>query len=274
MAKTIVPIIPSGAFFPKTADGLILNPCSTALIDDRYLPVIEEITAAYIREEGTNLHSIYLRGSVPRGMAVGNCDIDTFALVFSENDRWREPNWANDFQEKLIRQFPFLLMPEIYLSSYAPVLRSFPDAEIPVGAVTNPNLAMLIQTQSLCIHGSDISPLIPAYRPDESMMLNNQWLKADITAYAKNKNDLRVRKQVLKTLLRSGFEQVMPKIQQYTPDLYLCYSSFAFYYPEQGDVMKKALEAFLNPKAVTKVEIDWIVDSMGEWLVEAFLRRN
>jgi len=264
------PIIPSGAFFPKTADGHIVNPCAPHLVDQRYQPILQEIIKAYIDQEGANLHSIYLRGSVPRGMTIGDCDLDTFALVFTETDRWRMPFWATDLQKNLKSKYSFLAEAEIYLASYAPVLRSLPGRGGTTNRTTNPNLAMMIKTQSICLHGKDISPQIPMYKPDVNMMLVHRWLKDDLEDFAKAKKDKVVRQQLLKTIIRSGFEVVMPQIQQYTPDLYLCYRSFSDCYPKKEALMNRALVAFLNPEKIKQKEMQQIVDELGWWLVEVF----
>lgn len=267
--KTI-PIIPSGAFFPKTADGHLINPCSMELVDKRYHNLLKEITTAYLENEGVNLHSVYLRGSVPRGMCLGKCDLDTFALVFSETDRWRVPKWGAAFQKTWKNKYSFVKETELYLSSYAPVLRSLPHAVTIEGAATNPNLAMILKTQSICLHGKDIRSEIPTYKPDVNMMLAHHWLAADMAAFAKNKKKKAVQQQLLKTIIRSGFELVMPKIQQYTPDLYLCYKSFSEYHPRKEKWMRKALFAFLNPKVTTPEEIEEIVQQLGGWLERRF----
>ncbi len=268
MAESAIPVVPCGAFFPKSTDGFILNPCSGALIDERYRAIIEKIKASYIQEEGSNLHSIYLRGSVARGMVIGPSDVDTFALVFSENDRWRRPEWAVEFQHKLLIEVPFISAAEIYLSGFAPVMRSLPDSKIPPGNKSNPQLAMVIQSQSLCIYGEDVSQVIPPYRPGVQMALNSPWLQEDMNDYLSNRNDRAAKQQFLKTLLRSGFELVMPQMEQYTPDLYLCYSSFSHYYPEHREMMKKALWAYLNPDLITDKEMDKIAAFLGRWLIK------
>jgi len=301
-------IIPSGAFFPKNKSGELLNPCSLDLIDSSYLPLLKEITQAYIAQEEANLHSVYLRGSVPRGMAMEDSDLDTFALILTETDRWKKPVWAKEYQVRWKKDYPFVPEVELYVASYAPVIRSvdvgIDDAEeerqsfserglgLPslhkVGTafrgrgqlrqkstiLLNPNLAMIIKTQSICLHGEDIGSKIPGYLPDVSMMLSHPWLAEDLADFNKHKNDpIKVRgplKALLKTLIRSGFELVMPKIQQYTPDLYLCYRSFSDFYPKQEEGMQTALSAYLNLEEVKIANLDEMLNDLGNWMIAKF----
>ncbi|MFK7808736.1 MAG: hypothetical protein AB8F74_13110 [Saprospiraceae bacterium] len=264
------PILPSGAFFPKDAAGFLINPCAMELIDQRYAPVLGQIVDNYIQNEGANLHSVYLRGSVPRGMNVGDCDLDTFALVFSESDRWKRPDWADEQEQQLQGKYPFLTAVEFYLAGYAPVLRAVPGHTDSENLATNHGLAMVLKTQSLCLHGNDISSRIPAYKPDVSVLLNNPWLASDIADYESNSKDRAQRQQVLKTILRSGFELVLPRIQQYTPDLYLCYRSFSDFYPKKEKWMRRALLAYLNSEETSSKEAYRIVNKIGPWLVKQF----
>ncbi len=267
-------IIPSGAFFPKTASGYILNPCAFQFVDEQYLPMLKEITTAYINHEGAKLHSLYLRGSVPRGMTMGNCDLDTFALVFTETDRWRKPEWADTLQEKLKKSYPFVSETELVVASYGPVIRSQSAEANTTTANINPNLAMMIKTQSICLHGEDVSAQLRAYRPDVNMMLSHRWLQEDLNDFNENKKQKTkqraVLKIILKTLIRSGFELIMPRIQQYTPDLYLCYQSFSDFYPKKREWMRQVLLAYLNVEEVEIEALDKMVNELGNWMIKEF----
>ena len=272
MPKPSIPIVPSGAFFPRTAEGYIVNPCDQRLIDEPYRPVIQALVEAYIREEGARLHSVYLRGSVPRGMVITPGDIDTFALIMTESDRWRIPGWAAPCQQSLQTRFPQLVQTEMFVASYGPVKRSLPDAPVPDGTKTNPALAMIIQTQSLCLYGEDLTPQIPPYQPGEQMMLYYRWLEDDIHAYTNGGQSVAALQQLLKTIVRSGFELVMPKIKQYTPDLYLCYRSFSDYHPKKEPLMRNALQAYLNPESTPSIIIQQVIEELAWWLVRRFAR--
>lgn len=59
------------------------------------------------------------------------------------------------------------------------------------------------------------------------MMLNHRWLRDDIQELVEKrvfaKEDC---KNMMKVMIRSGFELVMEREGQYTPDLFLCYHTF------------------------------------------------
>ncbi len=264
------PIVPCGAFFPKTAEGFLVNPCAPHLVDERFEPLLTLVKNELFERQASNLHSIYLRGSVPRGMADEHSDIDVFALVFSEKVGLEEPEWVSSFEARIADRFSFPVRLDLHLAGLAPVLRAFAKSDQPSGGKSNPQLAMILQTQSLCIYGPDLIPRIPPYRPDENMMLAFRWLEADLAAFAKDETDTKARQQLLKTIIRSGFESVMPKIQQYTPDLYLCYVAFAETHPKRGRMMRDALYAWLNPEETKAEQIDLIGRELGEWLLRRF----
>jgi hypothetical protein len=77
-----VEIKPIGTFLQTNAEGFIVNTTSLEQIQDEWLPAVEKVTDAYRKHFGTDLHSVYIRGSVAKGQAIHNVsDIDSFAVV-------------------------------------------------------------------------------------------------------------------------------------------------------------------------------------------------
>ena len=93
-------IKPLGTYFTNTPNGYIINPTSFQLIPDQWLPLINEVKATCIDQFGSDLHSLYLRGSVPRGLASdGFADLDLLVLLSTKNLRWKPAKWLPDYQK-------------------------------------------------------------------------------------------------------------------------------------------------------------------------------
>lgn len=80
MLMTPKPIRRIGAYLVADEDGYLPSPAGTAIAAP-WSAAVESLVAAYLAEWGQDLHSIYVRGSVARGLAlVGVSDLDSFAF--------------------------------------------------------------------------------------------------------------------------------------------------------------------------------------------------
>jgi hypothetical protein len=254
----MIPIRPIGRFFENDSRGFVINPCSHDLIPSKYLPALDIIISSYEQELGNKLHSIYLRGSLPRGLVVDNLsDIDCFALIHEKNVRWKCASWQRKLNTKIRNQFNFVGNIETMLTSYEESFFKF-----------NPTMSVVLKTQSLCIQGTDIIPNLPDFKPDKKMMLNYRWVEEDLKTFLDKENvQNRDCKKIMKIFLRTGFELVLERKGQYTPDLYLCYETFSQYYPQKQEQMKKALTLFLNP--ISEVSsLKEFTRKFGVWIIE------
>ncbi|HFB99280.1 MAG TPA: nucleotidyltransferase domain-containing protein, partial [Phaeodactylibacter sp.] len=233
-----IPIQAIGNFFPQDKNGFILNDASLAKVPKHWLPVIEKIKNAYLKHLNKQVHSIYLRGSIARGVGVDYfSDVDVFALLRDVECRWEVASWQSSLEKKMQEEYPFVKEVEVMLSSY------FKDFY-----KKNPRLAMVIKTQSLCIFGEDLNEEIPPFFPNEKMILHLTWLKDDVDDFLKKEKITKKEGQaMMKILLRSGFELVMEKEQKYTTDLYWCYQVFSKYFPKKEKEMRGILHLYLNP---------------------------
>jgi len=206
-----------GGFFPMDEVGNILNPTDIDLVPDALLPIIDEIVRLYQENEGDNLHSLWLRGSVPRGFfSEKYSDIDVFALVKTPSIRWKKASWAQDAEFNLRKKFS-----------------DFPDIEWAVSSwysdfyQNNYRLAFYLKTQSLLLFGEDIRPSLPHFKISDDIKMNLTWLKDDVADFMSIDKPLRSEiHTILKVVIRSAFESIMEKEGRYTPDLYYCAEAF------------------------------------------------
>ncbi len=256
-------IQPIGSFLPMDENGFILNDLKWENLQLDWRKPIEIILEAYQNHFQGKLYSVYLRGSVVRGLAVPFVsDIDTFALVESDSFiRWEKATIQPTVEATIQNKFPFIKGVEMNIASFE---KDFSQR--------NPRLAMVLKTQSLCILGNDISNQLPRYQTID-LCLNSQWLEADLDDFQKKLDTKTVTKKncqaIMKIIIRVGMEIVVEKEGKFTNDLYLCYKIFSKYFPKQEYKMRQALEYFLNPIDNIKTLNDFI-KSFGNWLLSIY----
>lgn len=271
---TMREIQPVGGYIPLDAEGCLINQTSMSHVVAPWAAVVDDITGAFVSELGDRLIGVYLRGSVPAGWAVpGLSDIDAFALIEPAGDeliRWQEVPWAGRFNQRMSARYDFVTSVDLAVATF--------DAHF---GERNPRLQMVLKTQSLCVHGRDVIPAIDKkYRPGPEMMLNIRWLRSEIdelyaVAAANPDAELMRRKcrELMKVMVRSGFELVMEAEQRYTNCLYWCYRSFASHYPDRAALMERALFLYLNPAGDAAAEsVLPLARELGDWMVSEAAR--
>lgn len=264
------PIAPLGSYLKQDSRGFIINEASLEKIRPPWNEALEELKRAYRSNLKERLHSIYVRGSVPLGEAVEEVsDVDTFALIYPDGREfvlWERVSWEDELWENIRERYSRVADIEAATATFDERLRE-----------KNPGLAMLIQTQSVCLYGQDISAGLGSFRPGPEMMLDYSRLRPTLYSFREKLKERGLAtesecKSVLKRIIRAGFDLVMEREGRYTPALYLCYRSFAKYYPEREAEMRRALELYLNPPVQVEV-LSAFVESFGRWLEQEVSRR-
>lgn len=259
--KTIQPI---GSYLSQDENGFVVNDLAINQLEKRWRDVAYYLAKAYKKELGKHVHSVYIRGSVARGLAVdGVSDLDSFALVkpsFSEKViRWQKADFQSSIEKELNDKFPFIGDLEMMLATYNEDFK-------------NSRLAMIVKTQSLLVDGENIFSELKNYKANREMCLNYRWLKEDIDAFLKiNPQSFTINQcsEMMKMMIRTGFELVIEKVGRFSPDLYICYRDFSKYYPNKESEMRQALIWFLNPVR-NKKELDKFVVNFGNWMLMSF----
>ncbi len=253
-----------GDFFQMDKSGFLINPCLQAPFGHPWDAMLSEIQTFLRKKYPHHIHSIWLRGSVARGLGVaGQSDLDVFALIKEEGFHWGEMADLAELQALLEplggKDFPLECQLESY-SGRPEDLRS--------------QIAMLIATQSVCLWGEDLRPMLGKYRPGKEMMLEYRWIAADVKeALEKIQKGEVLEKGAfcsqMKSIIRAGFELVMEREGRYTRDLYPAYQAFSKYYPRQESEMRKALFWYLNPTPPAE-ELQDFLQGFASWLAGRF----
>jgi predicted nucleotidyltransferase len=274
-------ILEIGQVLDPDDEGFIVNQANLDKIVDPWWPVVEAVKEAYINNLGDNAHSIYIRGSVARGQAREKVsDVDSLAVAHR-----KEPNltWSAGLSKELAERFPFCAGVEIVCLPYDELLHA--DDNV------NASWRMILKTQCVCVFGEDLAARLPAYRPGADMVIHAndvlrpiERLSDDLRALTligkfpfgarlfKSFNDgcrpvVRLGcAEIMKRIIRVGFEIVMEEEGVYTRDLYPCYKIFSKYFPEKERSMRTALELAINPSSDPQ-EILSFLDDFGPWII-------
>ncbi len=222
-------------------NGYIINNLSLDNIQQEYAIILDDVLAFYKYHFKTNIHSIYLKGSVAKGMAIHHIsDLDTIGISYSEitkeNLKVREPFWI-----EMNNKYPYLNGIEMYFESLDNVMSS-------------KELQFLIQSQCICIHGKNLRNEIPKFGIGEWAYSHSNYIEEamrKVETRLKEENTEQYLKEtcswIMKGIVRLGFELVMKEEQCFTRDLYPCYELFSKHYPSKSDEMKEALRLAIFP---------------------------
>lgn len=214
-----------------------------------------------MNEWGPDLHSVYIRGSVARSLAIPDVsDIDNFGVLntgVAVTDRRRLSRWSEVVNREFEERFRLVAGDEVDLVPFESVL----DRTSPY--------AFIVKTEAVCVHGNSLADVLEPFHLSEANFQTRyfrQHLDVFINEYPAEPAHGRPGfvAWLAKRFLRLGMELVMEKENRYTRDLYLCYESFAGHYPLRAESMYRALELAVNPEA--NVEVESFLREFGEWL--------
>ncbi|WP_017302833.1 hypothetical protein [Spirulina subsalsa] len=245
-----------GRFWPLTEEGYLINDCQGSLIQDPWLPLVEEWIEGCVVGLGDRLHSLYLRGSIPRGRAVqGLSDLDGIVLTDQPlDDVTTQKLFA--LGQKLSRRYLFCPKVEILPLTLDDLQGDW---------------ATLLGTQGLNLWGEDVIPHLPRVKVGRALWHYLPTLEEDLKRAT---SDLRQSptctlsrcRWICRRLVRAGFEGVMEAEGQFTRDLGLCAARFGVYYPQQARGMNLALQLALNPTG-DRAGLLVFLQQFGGWLV-------
>ncbi|MBO0347647.1 hypothetical protein J0895_00685 [Phormidium pseudopriestleyi FRX01] len=258
-------IISWGHFFPTDQDGFIINDCDWNKILPPWTSLVEELRQTCLKVWPSRLQGLYLRGSVPRGLAILNCsDLDSFAILSGEITP-EDIEQSQQLCQTLKRRYLFCKKVELILFDETVIQKT--DSIWPI----------IIQTQSWQIAGHSLPENLNPVKPGVDLISYSYTWETDLATTLKGLEGLspsaldysnQVKKQcawIARRMIRVGFELVMEQDQCYTPDLYQCYERFSAYFPEQQIAMRKALELAITPSH-NRAGVIVFLRGFGRWL--------
>ncbi|WP_421378356.1 nucleotidyltransferase domain-containing protein [Bacillus salacetis] len=248
-------------------EGFLLNESCWEKVNEKYRPAIDYIVESLTDSFSDEIHSIYLRGSLPRGLGIeGVSDIDLLVVtnVSPENSVFHER--TRQIENEILRRYPFVNGIEVGIYALIDVVDTSRFGIIP----------FMIKTYSIPLYGKNLQERLPRYKADEKLANEHivnlksqiEMALADLEGN-EDKEDIKdCCTWIMKIITRCGMALVMTEENTYTRDLYPAYKLFSKHFPEQKEEMEKALLYAINPSE-DPVEISsFLKDGLGKWMME------
>jgi hypothetical protein len=248
-----------------------IDPDGTILSDAREYPqppfdaAVRDAIAAYVEHIGPDLDSIYVTGSVARGLAVpGESDLNMFAVTDFKVDPDLVLRQWTDAAEAQIREHHSCLH-DVQLELW-PYYYVFNDpARFSIGG-------FILKTHSLCVWGGDLASGLPDYKVSPAIA-NDDLVQfeadledalLDIAADSSPENLRYWGRRSARAALWSGFGLVQMTESVHTRDLDLCAAIFSQHYPAYAGSIQQAL-AYARQPTDDVVTLRRFMDSL-DWL--------
>jgi len=203
-------------------------------------PLIAFVRDALMSRQG--VRSVYLRGSIPRGLAIERLsDADFFYLS--------ETNFAPGdaaLEQAVESRFPFVKGLELSRLDRGTLEKIHQPQR-------RPYFQMLLKTQCLFLAGDDVASSIEPFRLGPDMVSHVFSLQSEFSRLPRRLEQGRqagversMHEWFSRRIVRSGFEVTMNRSDRFTRDLYLCYEQFAKFYPDRSAQMFRVLINCLN----------------------------
>jgi hypothetical protein len=217
------------------------------LLGDPWKLLVASVTRALMKRP--EVRSVYIRGSIPRGLAIENVS-DADFIYFSES---KFDSADADLEKVAKADFPFVGEIKLFRLNRA----EFHKIHHPQ---RRPYFHMLLKTQSLFLAGDDVVRDIEPFEIGADMVSHAFALASEFSKVSswlvkmsnrldgdqKKSIERSARRWISKRIVRSGFEVTMDRSDRFTRDLYLCYEQFAIFYPEWSKPMFQVLTNCLN----------------------------
>lgn len=234
---------------------------------EEYRRVIQELVQAFEGGLGSNLHSIYIYGSVARKTAVaGKSNLDIVVVTHRPTDE-RFKTLLGTVKWRFKRAYPFITE----ISFQFPLVHQILDI---TSIIT---WGFMLKHCCVCVYGDDLSTRYGEFEPSWEIakfwnMDVAEWVShyRKKIALAKTQSEqIGYQKIIAKKLLRASYSLIMYKDKAWYDDPTECGNHFLDYYPEKKLEIQR-LNILLSGRYVAKRSVVGILDSYGDWLTKLY----
>jgi uncharacterized protein len=248
-------------------EGFLINESSWEKVRAKYRPAIEQAVEALKASFKSKIHSIYLRGSLPRDLGIeGVSDID---LLFVTKDLHEDPfiyDRVAEVEKEILQKYPFVNGIEAGFYEFNDIKDTSRFRIIP----------FMIKTYSILLYGENLQERLPRYKADEKLANEHiinvtsqiETALADLEGNEDTEDITDCCTWIMKIIIRCGMALVIEKEKTYTRDLYPAYELFSKHYPKQKKEMEEALLFAINPSEKPADIISFLKDGFGKWMVD------
>jgi hypothetical protein len=258
----------------RIENGVIQNDAHPDIIQAPFRAVVDDVVKAYTGAISADIDSIYITGSVARGLASeGESDLNSFAVLAATSDPDLVlQDWVADAEDALGARHPAVTGVQLELWPYYSVFTD--PSRFSVGA-------FIIRTHSACVWGVDLSTQLPDYRVSPAIANDDLVQIADDLADALDaiRDDPRAEvvrlwcRYAARCFLRSGFGLVQMQEGVHTRDADVCRDYLVRHFPARAGDFQQALLYAHQPTGTARDALrfleaaaDWIIPRAEEWL--------
>lgn len=253
-----------GRFCLSDSNGYLVNDSNLTNIQPEFNKVILAAIEKYQSHLREDLHSIYIRGSIPRGLGINSVsDLDTIAIT-NKHPNEIDLSWVDEAEQDINNLYSCINGVELSFYFIEDIVQTTHFSIIP----------FMIKTHSICVYGEDISGHLPMYKPDKTLANEHlmnlkkqiQQAKEDLGDNDDPEDILDCCIWIMKIIVRAGLALVIEEEGKYTRDLYPAYNVFSRHFPEKEPDMKQAVTYAISPVDNPR-EILEFLDDMGKWMI-------
>jgi hypothetical protein len=247
--------------------GIIRNDAHPDLIRPPFRALVEDVVKAYTDALSADIDSIYITGSVSRGLASEReSDLNSFAVLDATSD----PDlvlqeWVADAEDALLAKHPYVTDVQMAMWPYFSVFTD--PSRFSIGAFT-------LKTHSACVWGVDLSTQLPDYKVSPAIANDDLVQIADDIADALDaiNDDPRAEvvrlwcKHAARCILRSGFGLVQVQEGIHTRDVDVCCDYLVRHFPMRAEEFQQALLYANQPTGTARAALNFIA-AAGEWII-------
>ncbi|WP_162046578.1 nucleotidyltransferase family protein [Vibrio taketomensis] len=232
-----------------------------------YSQAVQDLVSFLRAGLGSNLHSVYVYGSVARKTAIPSRSNLDIIIVTQQSFGEQRSTIINTLRWRFQKSYPHISDISIktaLVSEVASLESLF-------------SWGFLLRHCSVCVYGENLSECFGDYEPSWEIAKHwnmdvVDWLAVYRNRIVRAKEDSEILKSqriIAKKMLRASYSLVMPKDLGWYDSPIECGKHFLRYYPEM-QVEIERLVIMLQSRTIAKRSIIGVIDSYGDWLVKQF----
>jgi len=253
--------------------GFLISDATLEHLNPPFKAVVDDVVEAYLKHIKQDLHSIYITGSVPRGLAIaGQSDLNAIAVLeYYTDPELVMQDWISAAETDIRTKHDCVSDVQMELYPHGWLLHD--ESEFSISA-------FILKTHAVCVWGIDMLPDLTSYRflnretrvaiaNDDIINLEPDIDEAIDTIEADD-SSANVRywcKQICKNMIHAAFGLVMVDEVVHTRDIDVSVSYFLKHYPDQEREIRQAVDFIVSPTDSASEILDFL-DTFGAWLID------
>jgi uncharacterized protein len=261
-----------GRIWQVDEQGFLISDAKLEHIKPPFKAVVDDVIQAYIKHIGQDLHSIYVTGSVPRGLAtVGQSDLDIIAILeYYTDPELVMQDWVSSAEDEILDQHDCVSDVQMEIYPHGWLLHD--ESEFSISA-------FVLKTHAVCVWGIDMSPDLTDYKFSDKetriAIANDDIVQLEpdideaIDAIKADDSPINVQyrcKRICKNMIHAAFGLVMVDEAVHTRDIDVSISYFLKHYSDQQSAIQQAVK-FIELPTGSAQDILQFLESFGAWLI-------